>query len=99
MIVVPAALISCSELPHRAADLDVHARGGLVEDQQARLVHHRAGDHQPPLHAAGQRAAASSALSHSARASGTSRRARARARQAVEAAWFTQDVERLLEHG
>ena len=45
------------ELPHRAADLDVDARGGLVEDQQARLVHQRARDHQPPLHAAGQRSA------------------------------------------
>ena len=44
------------ELPHRAADFDVHAGRGLVQDQQPRLVHQRARDHQPPLHAAGQRA-------------------------------------------
>jgi hypothetical protein len=43
--------------PHVAADLDVHAGGRFVQDQQARAGHHRAGDHQPALHAAGQRAA------------------------------------------
>ncbi|KAG1389897.1 hypothetical protein G6F59_015386 [Rhizopus arrhizus] len=42
--------------PHVAADLDVHAGGRLVQDQQARAGHHRARDHQPALHAAGQRA-------------------------------------------
>ncbi|CAM5473184.1 hypothetical protein SSTU70S_05805 [Stutzerimonas stutzeri] len=42
------------ERPHRAAQLDVHARCRLVEDQQARLVDQRAGDHQPALHAAGE---------------------------------------------
>ena len=40
------------ELPHGAADLDVHAGGGLVQDQQPRLVHQGAGDHQAALHAA-----------------------------------------------
>ena len=44
------------ELPHRAADLDIHARRRLIQDQQPRLVHQRARDHQPALHAAGQRA-------------------------------------------
>ncbi|KAG1245823.1 hypothetical protein G6F68_014905 [Rhizopus microsporus] len=42
--------------PHVAADLDVHAGGRLVQDQQARAGHHRARDHQPALHAAGQAA-------------------------------------------
>lgn len=41
--------------PHRAAQLDVHTRGRLVENQQARLVDQRAGNHQAALHAAGQR--------------------------------------------
>jgi hypothetical protein len=52
MIVTPASLMFSHERPHRAADLDVHAGGGLVEDQQPRLVHQRARDHQPALHAA-----------------------------------------------
>ena len=44
------------EIPHRAADLDVDARRRLIEDQQLRLMHQRARDHQPALHAARQRA-------------------------------------------
>jgi hypothetical protein len=44
------------ELPHRASDFDVDARGRLVEHEQFRFAHHRAGDHQAPLHAARQRA-------------------------------------------
>ncbi|MNN54343.1 hypothetical protein D3C81_1691560 [compost metagenome] len=43
------------EAPHRTAQLDIDARGRLVENQQARLVDQGAGDHQPALHAAGQR--------------------------------------------
>lgn len=42
------------EAPHRTAQLDVDPGGGLVEDQQARLVDQCAGDHQAPLHAAGE---------------------------------------------
>jgi hypothetical protein len=42
------------ELPHAAAHLDIHAGGRLIEDQQARLVDQGAGNHQAPLHAAGQ---------------------------------------------
>ncbi len=41
-------------LPKLAAQLDVDAGGGLVEDQHRRLVHHGLGHHQAALHAAGQ---------------------------------------------
>lgn len=44
------------ERPHRPAQLDVHAGGGLVENQQARLMDQRPGDHQTTLHAAGEHA-------------------------------------------
>ncbi|MNR22869.1 hypothetical protein D3C85_1398490 [compost metagenome] len=44
------------EAPHRATQFDVHAGGGLVEDQQAWLVYQRPGNHQATLHAARQRA-------------------------------------------
>ncbi|AZD59734.1 hypothetical protein C4K18_1750 [Pseudomonas chlororaphis subsp. aurantiaca] len=44
------------EAPHRTTQLDIHASGWFVEDQQARFVHQGPGDHQPALHAAGQRA-------------------------------------------
>jgi hypothetical protein len=37
------------------AQLDVDARGRLVEKQDLRLVRQRLGDHHPALHAAGQR--------------------------------------------
>ena len=40
--------------PHAAADLDVDAGGGLVQNQQPRPVHQCPGDHQAALHAAGQ---------------------------------------------
>src|ERR1035441_2361220 len=40
------------KIPHRAPYLDIHARSRLIEDQQARLVHERARDHEPSLHAA-----------------------------------------------
>ena len=53
---VPCVVDAAQKIPHRAADLDIHAGGRLVENQQARLVHQRAGDHQAALHAAGQRA-------------------------------------------
>ena len=43
-------------VPELAAQLDVDAGGGLVEDQHRRVVHHRLGHHQPPLHAARERA-------------------------------------------
>jgi hypothetical protein len=43
---------------HGAADLDVHARRRLVEDEQSRPVHQGAGDHQAALHAARETAAA-----------------------------------------
>ncbi len=42
------------KLPHGMTDLDVHAGGGFVEDQQARAVYQGTGDHQPTLHATGQ---------------------------------------------
>ena len=41
--------------PHVAAQLDVHARGRLVEKQDLRLVRQRLGDHHAALHAARQR--------------------------------------------
>ncbi|MNH13041.1 hypothetical protein D3C79_726000 [compost metagenome] len=41
--------------PHRAAQFDIHTRRRLVEDQQARLMDQRPGNHQAPLHAARQR--------------------------------------------
>ncbi len=85
--------------PHIAADFDVHARGGLVEDQQARAGHHRAGDHQPPFHAAGQRAAHHLRLLPQVRALelDLGQRLGFLARHAVEAGVVDQDVERLLE--
>ncbi|MNM11475.1 hypothetical protein D3C81_216370 [compost metagenome] len=43
------------EAPHRAAQLDIHPGGGFVQDQQTRFVDQCAGNHQTPLHAAGQR--------------------------------------------
>ena len=42
-------------LPHVLAQLDVDAGGRLVEEQDARLVRQRLGDHHAALHAAGQR--------------------------------------------
>ena len=40
--------------PELAAQLDVHAGGGFVEDQDRRIVHHGLGHHQASLHAAGE---------------------------------------------
>src|SRR6266511_490689 len=48
--------------PERAAQLHVDAGGGLVEEQDARLVHERLADEEPPLHAARQGAAVRRAL-------------------------------------
>ncbi len=42
--------------PELLAQLDIDAGGRLVEHQDRRLVHHRLGHHQPPPHAARQRA-------------------------------------------
>ncbi len=87
------------ELPHRAADLDVDAGSRLIEDQQLRLVHHRAGNHQPPLHAAGQRARLHLCLVPQAQLLQVLLRPFRRflARDAVEAGLVHADVERLLE--
>ena len=49
-------------LPQLQPQLDVDARGRLVEDQQPRPVHQRPGEDQPPLHAARERARAVVAL-------------------------------------
>ncbi len=50
----PAGVDVADQVPHRPADFDIHAGRGLVQDQQARLVDHRAGDHQAAFHAARQ---------------------------------------------
>src|ERR1700733_4662068 len=42
-------------VPHHVPGLRVQAGGGLVQDQDVRVVDQRPGDGQPPLHAAGQR--------------------------------------------
>src|SRR4249919_123333 len=42
-------------LPHVVAQLDVHAGGGLIEEQDVRLVRERLGDQHAALHAAGER--------------------------------------------
>ena len=88
------------ELPHRAADLDVHAGRRLIEDQQARLVHQRARDHQPALHAAGQAARHLLRLSQSCSCFRYfSARSRASAAlDAVETRLIDQDGLRRLEH-
>src|SRR3546814_4446145 len=46
---------AADHLPHVAAQLDVDPGGGLVQEEDLRLVAERLGDHHPPLHAAGQR--------------------------------------------
>ncbi len=87
-------------LPHAAADLDVHAGGGFVQDQQPGPGHHGAGDHQAPLHAAGQRAAHHLRLLPQLGALEFLFRPHQRlgARHPVEAGVVDQDVDRLLEH-
>ncbi|KAG1437029.1 hypothetical protein G6F57_020419 [Rhizopus arrhizus] len=41
--------------PHAAAQLHVHARGGLVQEQDGRFMRQRLGDNDAALHAPGQR--------------------------------------------
>ena len=50
------------ERPHVAPELDVHAGGRLVEEQNLRLVRQRLGDHHPALHPPGERHDPASAL-------------------------------------
>src|SRR3989344_4777030 len=42
-------------IPHAAAELDVYARGRLVEDEESRLIDQRARNHEATLHAARER--------------------------------------------
>src|SRR5437870_1171422 len=88
------------ELPHRTADLDIHSRGGLVEDQEARLVHERARDHQAALHASGECTRDAAALVPQLQLLQVLLRAlpRDRARDAVEARLVDHDGVRALEH-
>ena len=51
----PVSRSVAHQLPHVAAQLDVDAGGGLVEEQDLRLVRQRLGDQHAALHAAGQR--------------------------------------------
>ncbi len=48
--------------PEVAAQLDVHAGGGLVEEEHRRPVHERLGDEQAPLHSPRERARVGVAL-------------------------------------
>jgi hypothetical protein len=100
MTVVPRGVDLLQRLPHAAADLDVDAGGGLVEDQQPRPGDHRAGDHQPPLHAARQRARHHVRLLPQLRGAqlGLGALGGLGARHAVEARVVHADVEGLLEH-
>ena len=50
----PRCAQGAHQLPHLFAQLDVDARGRLVEKQDLRLVRQRLGNHQPAFHAAGQ---------------------------------------------
>ena len=59
---MPSSLIFCDVVPELEAQLDVDAGGRLVEDQQPRPVHQRAGQDQPPLHPAREGAGAFVAL-------------------------------------
>jgi hypothetical protein len=97
--VVPGLVDLRQELPHRAPDLDVDARGGLVQDQQLRLVDHGARDHQAPLHAARERARRLERLVPDLQLLEVALGALDRdpARDAVEAGLVHADVERLLE--
>ena len=63
--------------PERAAQLDVHAGGRLVEEEHARLVHERLADEEPPLHAARERAAVGASLRRRGRARSRSSTSRA----------------------
>jgi hypothetical protein len=55
MMVTPYFAQARGPSPTCRAQLDVDAGGGLVEEQDRRLVAQRLGDHHPALHAAGQR--------------------------------------------
>ncbi|MNS90308.1 hypothetical protein D3C72_1243580 [compost metagenome] len=85
--------------PHVAADLDIHAGSRFVQDQQARPGHHRAGDHQPALHATGQGAAHHLRLLPQVGALelDLGHLLGFRARHAVEAGVVHEDVEGLFE--
>ena len=61
-IVVPSCVDPLDVVPELQPQLDVDAGGRLVEDQQPRPVHQRAGEDQPPLHPAGEGAGAFVAL-------------------------------------
>ena len=52
---VAVAVQLADELPEALAQLDVHARGGLVEHDDRRLVDERLADQHAALHAAGER--------------------------------------------
>src|SRR5213082_3386807 len=96
-----AAIVDLAqELPHRAADLDVDPGGGLIENQQPRLVHQRACDHQAALHAAGQAARHAPAPLPQLQLLEVllGALARYRARDAVEARLVDHDGVRGLEH-
>ena len=68
-------------LPHALARLRIEADGRLVEKQDAGIVHQRARDLEPPLHAGGERAHQPLApFASSTRASISSMRARRTAR-------------------
>jgi len=45
---------AADHFPHVTTQLNIDARGGLVEEQDRRLVGQRLGDHHPTLHAAGK---------------------------------------------
>ena len=51
---MPVAVELADKSPQALAQLDVDARGGLVEDDHWRLVHQRLSDEHPALHASGQ---------------------------------------------
>ena len=53
-MVTPRSRSSAHQLPHVAAQLHVDAGGGLVEEQDLRLVRQCLGDQHAPLHAAGE---------------------------------------------
>ncbi len=96
-----AAVIDLAqELPHRAADLDIHAGGGLIQDQQPRFMHQRPRDHQAALHATGEAARHGIALVPQLQLLEVLLGAHARdlALDAVEPGLVDDDGQRRLEH-
>ena len=83
--------------PQLLAQLDVDARGGLVEHQHGGRVDHRLGDHQPPLHAARQRARVGVRLVGEAHRVEQRHRLAPRLGHAVEAGLDLQRLERREE--